>query len=213
MKKQLHYIWKRAAEAGDDRAASYALNQYSRIRLALNERYKQWYKATTGADAPGGVGYMDEYSKPLFEKIAAVGGGFMPAGAGGIGSVCIAYIPENIDADSFFKECGMAVFESAKAAQVKQTGGTLKGYLPFKSSDEPITLSSGWEKIGVKIPAPPPPVVVNQETGDVVSMEDFLKNHAVTLPEEISDKMMRTSTSIQAGKALARLINQALLKT
>ncbi len=88
MKKELHYIWKRAAELGDDEAAAYALNQYSRIRLALNERYKQWYKATTGAEASGGVGYMDEYSEALFEKIVAQGGGFMPAGAGGIGSGC-----------------------------------------------------------------------------------------------------------------------------
>ena len=107
----------------------------------------------------------------------------------------------------------MAVFESAQAAQVKQTGGTLKGYLPFKSSDEPITLSSGWDKIGVKMPASPPPVVVNQETGDVVSMEDFLKNHAVTLPEEVSDKMVCTRTSIQSGKELVRFINQSLLET
>lgn len=212
MKKELHYIWKRAAEAGDDRAAAYALNQYSRIRLALNERYKQWYKATAGADAPGGVGYMDEYSEPLFEKIVAAGGGFMPAGAGGIGSVCIAYIPENVDAHAFFEECGMAVFESTQAAQVKQAGGTLKGYLPFKSSDEPITLSSGWEKIGVSMPAPPPPVVVNQESGDVVSLDAFLQMHPVVLPSNVSDQLAYAETSIQATKAAARFVNQSLLK-
>jgi len=213
MKKELHYIWKGALELGDDKAAAYALNQYSRIRLALNERYKQWYKATSGADAPGGVGYMDEYSEPLFEKIVTAGGGFMPAGAGGIGSVCIAYIPEDVDADAFFEDCGMAVFESAQAAQVKQAGGTLKGYLPFESSDEPITLSPGWDKIGVKMPAPPAPVVVNQETGDVVALDNFLENNPIMLPADVSDKLAYARVSIQAVKTLARFVNRSLLET
>ena len=54
MKKELHYIWKRGAEEGDDRTAAYTLNQYSHIRRALNERYKQWYRATTGQEAGEG---------------------------------------------------------------------------------------------------------------------------------------------------------------
>lgn len=211
MKKELHYIWKRAAEVGDDRAAAYALNQYARIRLALNARYKQWYKATTGAEAAGGVGYMDEYSKPLFEKIVAAGGGFMPAGAGGIGSVCIVYLPEGVDAHAFFRESGMAVFDAAHAAQVKQAGGTLKGYLPFKSSDEPISLSSGWAKIDVNMPATPAPVVVNQESGEVFSLDDFLKDHPLTLPAEVLDQLTLAKTSIQVAKTLARSVNQTLL--
>lgn len=216
MKKELHYIWKRAAEEGDDQAASYALNQYSKIRLALNERYKQWYRATTGTDASGGVGYMDEYSKPLFEKIAAAGGGFMPAGAGGIGSVCIAYLPEDVKADHFFQQNGMALFDAAQAEKVKENGGTLKGYLPFKSSDEPLQLSSGWEQIGVKQPACPPVVVVNQASGEVLSAEAFFKGpgaNTVTLPGDVDDRLTAAGRSLPEAKALARDINRALQRT
>ena len=216
MKKELHYIWKRAAEEGDDQAAAYALNQYSKIRLALNERYKQWYRATTGTDAPGGVGYMDEYSQPLFEKIEAAGGGFMPAGAGGIGSVCIAYLPEDVKADRFFQQNGMELFDAAQAENVKETGGTLKGYLPFKSSDDPIRLSSGWEKIGVKHPACPPLVVVNQANGELLSAEAFLKGpgaDTVTLAGNVDARLTAAGRFLPEAKALARDINRALQRT
>jgi hypothetical protein len=215
LKKELHYIWKRAAEQGDDQAAAYALNQYSRIRLALNERYKQWYRATTGSDASGGVGYMDEYSSPLFKKITDVGGGFMPAGAGGIGSVCIVYLPENVDAAAFFKACGMDIFDSENANQVKQSGCTLKGYLPFKSSDEPMTLSTGWQEIGASVPENPPLVAVNQNTGEVLSIDDFsarAQKDQLPLSEETLSQMSSVSHSIQAARALAGDINTALLR-
>jgi hypothetical protein len=214
MKKELHYIWKRGAEEGDDRAAAYTLNQYSRIRLALNERYKQWYRATTGKEASGDVGYMDEYSERLFKKLEAVGGGFMPAGAGGIGSVCIAYLPESVDAAHFFGEFDMKVFDAEKADQVKQDGGTLKGYLPFKSGDEPITLSSGWEKIGARVPAAPSLVAVNQAGGEVISLEAFAERTSrdgVTLPGDISERLASIGNSLQAARTLASEINAALL--
>ena len=213
LKKELHYIWIRAAEQGDDQAAAYALNQYSNIRLALNERYKQWYRATTGSEASGGVGYMDEYSEPLFKKIQEVGGGFMPAGAGGIGSVCIVYLPESVDAAQFFKACGMDMFDSEKAAQVKQSGGTLKGYLPFKSSDEPMTLSSGWQEIGASVPAGPPLVAVNQVTGKVLSLDAFVAQAGqdqLPLPEDTLTRLTSISRSIQAARSLAGDINTSL---
>ncbi len=214
MKKELHYIWKRAAEQGDDRAAAYTLNQYSRIRLALNARYKQWYQATTGKQASGGVGYMDDYSEPLFKKITAVGGGFMPAGAGGIGSVCIVYLPESVDAARFFKDCGMDVFDSDNAAQTKEAGGTLKGYLPFKSSDEPMTLSSGWEEIGANVPASPPLIAINQTSGEVLTIEAFAKRAAqdgLTLPQDIGGRLASIGSSIGAARSLAGDINTTLL--
>ena len=214
MKKELHYIWKRAAEQGDDQAAAYALNQYSNIRLALNERYKQWYRATTGSEASGGVGYMDEYSEPLFQKIRDVGGGFMPAGAGGIGSVCIVYLPENVEASSFFKACDMDIFDSENANQVKQSGGTLKGYLPFKSSDEPMTLSSGWQEIRAHVPSNPPLVAVNQVTGEVLSMDAFVdraQQDQWPLPADTLTRLTSISRSIKAARALAGEINTALL--
>jgi hypothetical protein len=214
MKKELHFIWKRAAEQGDDHAAAYALNQYSSIRLALNERYKQWFRATTGAEASGGVGYMDEYSAPLFKKIREVGGGFMPAGAGGIGSVCIVYLPENVDAASCFKECGMEVFDSENATRIKQSGGTLKGYLPFKSSDEPMTLSSGWQEISTRVPASPPLVAVNQVTGEVLSLEAFVeraRQEQLPLPEDTLSRLISISDSIQSARTLAGDINRAIL--
>jgi len=214
LKKELHTIWKRAAEQGDDQAAAYALNQYSHIRLALNERYKQWYRATTGTKASGGVGYMDEYSAPLFKKITKVGGGFMPAGAGGIGSVCIVYLPENVEAASFFKACDMDIFDSDNAAQVKQSGGTLKGYLPFKSSDEPMTLSSGWQEINANVPADPPLVAVNQNTGEVLSMAAFAKRaqqDQLPLPRAVLSRLTSVSDSIQAARTLAGDINTSLL--
>ncbi|MCP4455690.1 MAG: hypothetical protein GY809_29880, partial [Planctomycetes bacterium] len=214
LKKELHYIWKRAAEQGDDQAAAYALNQYSRIRLALNERYKQWFRATTGAEASGGVGYMDEYSSPLFKKIMDVGGGFMPAGAGGIGSVCIVYLPEDVDAADFFKACDMDIFDSENANQVKQAGGTLKGYLPFKSSDEPMTLSEGWQKITSNVPANPPLVAVNQNTGEVLSMDAFAgraRQGQWPLSEDLLSRLISISPSIQAARTLAGDVNTALL--
>ncbi len=214
LKKELHTIWKRAAEQGDDRAAAYALNQYSHIRLALNERYKQWYKATTGSEASGGVGYMDEYSSPLFKRIIEVGGGFMPAGAGGIGSVCIVYLPENVEAADFFKACDMDIFDSENANQVKQAGGTLKGYLPFKSSDEPMTLSSGWQKIDANVPANPPLVAVNQNTGEVLSMEAFAeraRQDQLPLSEDSLSRLTSISDSIQAARRLAGDINTSLI--
>ncbi len=216
MKKELHYIWKRAAEEGDDLAVAYALNQYSKIRLALNERYKQWYRATTDTDAPGGVGYMDEYSEPLFKKIEAAGGGFMPAGAGGIGSVCIVYLPAEVNADHFFHQNGMELFDAAQAEKVKETGGTLKGYLPFKSSDDPLQLSSGWEQIGAKQPACPPLVVVNQASGELLSAEAFLKGPGAdkaTLPDNVDTRLTAAGRSLPEAKALARDINRALQRT
>ena len=214
MKKELHYIWKRAAEQGDDQAAAYALNQYSSIRLALNERYKQWYRATTGKEAAGGVGYMDEYSEPLFKRIKEVGGGFMPAGAGGIGSVCIVYLPEDVDAPSFFEACGMDMFDSEKAAKTKQSGGTLKGYLPFKSSDEPMTLSSGWKEIQASVPAAPAMVAVNQVTGEVLSVEAFVDRAGqdqLKLPEDALSRLASIRASIKDARALASDINASLL--
>ncbi len=214
MKKALHYIWIRAAEQGDDQAAAYALNQYSNIRLALNERYKQWYRATSGSEASGGVGYMDEYSAPLFKRIQEVGGGFMPAGAGGIGSVCIVYLPEAVDAAQFFKGCDMDMFDSDKAAQVKQSGGTLKGYLPFRSSNEPMTLSSGWQEIGASVPASPPLVAVNQVTGEVLSLEALVvraQQDRLPLPEDTLTRLASIGQSIQAARTLAGDINTALL--
>ena len=216
MKKGLHYIWKRAIEEGDDKAAAYTLNQYSSIRIALNERYKQWYRATTGKDAAGGVGYMDEYSEPLFEKIRAAGGGFMPAGAGGIGAVCIVYLPEDIDADQFFQQNGMPLFDAAQAERIKEAGGTLKGYLPFKASDDPLQLSSGWEKIGVKQPACPALVVVNQDSGECLSAEAFLKGpgaDTVTLSDNVDARLAAAGRSLPDAKALARAINRALQRT
>ncbi len=214
MKKALHYIWIRAAEQGDDRAAAYALNQYSHIRLALNERYKQWYRATTGAEASGGVGYMDEYSEPLFRKIREVGGGFMPAGAGGIGSVCIVYLPENVNAAAFFKACDMDIFDSENASQIKQSGGTLKGYLPFKSSDEPMTLSPGWQAIGASVPTSPALVAVNQATGEVLSAEAFVtraQQDQLPLSKDTLSRLASNTDSVQAARALAGDINTALL--
>jgi len=212
-KRDLHYIWKRAAEEGDDRAAAYALNQYSRIRLALNERYKEWYRATTGCEASGGVGYMDEYSAPLFDKIQKVGGGFMPAGAGGIGSVCIVYLPETVDAARCFREWGIEVFDSEKAAQVKQAGGTLKGYLPFQPGDEPMTLSSGWEKIGAHLPAAPSLVAVNQATREVFSLEALVQQagqSGLTLPGNILERLASVGDSLHAARNLASEINALL---
>jgi len=214
IKKELHYIWKRAAEEGDDRAAAYTLNQYSRIRLALNERYKEWFQATTGTEARGGVGYMDEYSKPLFDEIEKVGGGFMPAGAGGIGSVCIAYLPENVDAARCFRKWGMDVFDSENASRVKQAGGTLKGYLPFKPGEEPMNLSSGWEEIGAHIPAAPPLIAVNQATGEVLSLEalgERISRDGMALPADILQRLRSVGNSVHAARTLASEINAKLL--
>ena len=159
-----------------------------------------------------GVGYMDEYSEPLFKRIEVVGGGFMPAGAGGMGAVCIAYLPENIDASHFFGESGMEVFDAEKAAQVKQAGGTLKGYLPFRASDESMTLSSGWEKIGTRVPGVPALVAVNQATGEVLPLAALAERDGLTLPEEMPDKLESIGDSLQQARTLAHAVNAALLE-
>lgn len=184
LKKELHFIWRSALEKEDDAAASYALNEYSRIRLALNDRYKEWYGATTGAKADPRVRYMDDYSRRLFQAVEQAGGGLMAAGGGGPGSVCIVFLPEGVDAPAFFSANNITCFDSAAAARVKKEGGVLSGYLPFRESEREYRVSPGWKNLNLTTPAGPRLVALNEETGQVGSLEEFAKVSGIELPAQ-----------------------------
>ena len=207
LKKDLHYIWRCALEEGDDEAAAYALNTQTLIRCALNDRYKEWSPAT-GEVADPNVRYLDEYSEALFKAVQKVGGGTMPAGAGGCGSICIVYLPECVDSAAFFEELNIRPFDEDKAIEARRDGGMYSGYLPFAQSREGLRLSEGWGKLKLPPPAGPQLVALNEETGQMMTLEGYFGASGIAIPfkdEDVPPEALRGGpVEIEAAKRLLR---------